>query len=78
LKPLQLIDLNNFKNLLHDSCLVYKKIPERELSESECYVSQNNNNTIIGSLLTNILSILPPAIYTYIGKLLIILYTKYT
>ncbi|CAH1726699.1 unnamed protein product [Aphis gossypii] len=37
LTVMQLIDLNNFKNLLHDSCLVYKKIPERELSESECY-----------------------------------------
>ncbi|XP_026817904.1 uncharacterized protein LOC113556886 [Rhopalosiphum maidis] len=37
LTVMQLIDLNNFKNLLHDSCLVHKKIPERELTESDCY-----------------------------------------
>lgn len=35
----QLIDLSNFKNLLHDSCLIYKKIPERKFTKSDCYVS---------------------------------------
>ncbi|KAL5233900.1 hypothetical protein ACI65C_001341 [Semiaphis heraclei] len=34
---MQFIDLNDFKNLLHDSCLMYKKIPERKLIESDCY-----------------------------------------
>ncbi|XP_022172881.1 uncharacterized protein LOC111035538 [Myzus persicae] len=34
---MQLIDLKSFKNLLHDSCLMYKKIPERKLIESDCY-----------------------------------------
>jgi len=38
-KLFQLIDLSNFKNLLHDSCLIYNKIPERKLTESDCYVS---------------------------------------
>jgi hypothetical protein len=36
---LQVIDLKNFKNLLYDSCLVYKKIPDRVLTNSDCYVS---------------------------------------
>jgi len=38
-KLFQLIDLRNFKNLLHDSCLIYNKIPERKLTKSDCYVS---------------------------------------
>ncbi|XP_029346211.1 uncharacterized protein LOC107883599 [Acyrthosiphon pisum] len=37
LTAMQLIDLSNFKNLLHDSCLIYNKIPELKLTESDCY-----------------------------------------
>lgn len=38
---LQVVDLNSFKNLLYDSCLVYKKLPNRVLINSDCYVSYN-------------------------------------
>lgn len=36
---MQFMDLNYFKNLLYDSCLVYKEISKRQLDESDCYVS---------------------------------------
>lgn len=38
---LQVIDLKNFKNLLYDSCLIYKKLPDNVLTNSDCYVSIN-------------------------------------
>lgn len=34
------MDLNKFKNLLYDSCLLYKEVPEPELVKSDCYVSK--------------------------------------
>ncbi|VVC39678.1 Hypothetical protein CINCED_3A011772 [Cinara cedri] len=37
---IQFIDLDSFKNLLQDSCLIYKEIPKRELTKSDCYTCE--------------------------------------
>ncbi|XP_025423515.1 uncharacterized protein LOC112692907 [Sipha flava] len=44
---MQVIDLKNFKNLLYDSCLVYKKIPDRVLTNSDCYSCEIINRVTV-------------------------------